>query len=105
MTNRQNNAFHKFCELIAIEYNEIGLSMNNIEFANLDFNIRFDKDIVKKQIVKKIIKQYWDLESTQDLDNYKLNQIIDMFNLHFAQIGRKVYFPSIETLMFKLDKE
>jgi hypothetical protein len=104
MTRKQQKAFHLWIKLLSDEFNEIGFS-TTIDLTNFFFELRFSPSLFKEQIIKPLIYQIWEKESTKELDTLHVNEIIDIFNIKFAEMGREVEFPSFEKMLNEFEKE
>lgn len=104
MTAQQRKAFEKWMDMLSVEFNEIGIT-SQVDLLNFIFDLKYTRSIIREQLIKPIIKQLWDFESTKELTTHHINELIDVFTLALGQKGREVKFPSIEQLMFELDKK
>ena len=100
-TKKQNNSIHKYCELLAHEFNEAGLDMKLVLKPKVD--IEWNTESVKKYIWKPIQKSLFGIESTTKLKRgeKQIEQIWEHINRHlsqrFAEWIKPIPFPSIET--------
>ena len=100
-TLKQNNSIHKYCELLAHEFNEAGLDMKLVIKPEVD--IEWNTESVKKYIWKPIQKSLFGIESTTQLKRgeKQIEQIWEHINRHlsqrFAEWIRPIPFPSLET--------
>ena len=100
-TLKQNNSIHKYCQLLAHEFNEAGLDMKLVLKPNVD--IEWNTESVKKYIWKPIQKALFGIESTTKLKRgeKQIEQIWEHINRHlsqrFAEWIKPIPFPSLET--------
>ena len=100
-TVKQNASIHKYCQLLAHEFNEAGLDMKLVLKPEVD--IEWNTESVKKYIWKPIQKALFGIESTTKLKRgeKQIEQIWEHINRHlsqrFAEWIKPIPFPSLET--------
>jgi len=90
-TNLQNNALHTYCNKVAIELNERGITFT--DFFNPGFEVPWSKEIVKEQIWKPVQKAMTGEESTTKPKTNEYPKIYDHINLKLAEYGIHVPWP------------
>lgn len=80
-TIKQNSALHLWCSQIAKVLNANNLYMSGI-FGN---DILWSGELVKTQIVKSLIKQQFDIDSTTKLKRKEIDTIIDLITQIFGE--------------------
>ena len=99
-TIRQNNALHKYFELLAEELNEAGLDMKKTLKPSID--IPWDKHGVKEYLWRPIQEAMLGKKSTTKLNTKEIDKIYDTLNRHLSErFGLTVLFPSSEENIFK----
>jgi hypothetical protein len=94
-TNKQNNALHKFCELLAIALNDAGLDMKKT--LKPDADIPWTKELVKEYIWKPVQKAAIGKKSTTEMSTLDPSQVYEIINRHMSEKhGISVPFPSEE---------
>ena len=95
-TPTQNNALHKFCELLAEALNDAGLDMRVV--LKPEIEIPWDKTSAKKHLWKPIQKALTEKESTTDADTTDYSKVYEVLNRHMGEKhGIHVPWPSKET--------
>jgi hypothetical protein len=93
-TLQQNKALHKYCELLAKELNEHGITMQEFlsQAVDLDWNTRTVKEVIWKPIQKALLGK----NSTTELDKVEdINEIWEHINRHIGtNWGLYVLFPA-----------
>ena len=102
-TSAQNNALHKYFELIADELNEAGLDMRVV--LKPEIEIPWSKDTIKDYLWRPIQIAQLQKVSTIQLTTRDLDKVFDTFNKHIGKFGIFIPFPSIESLMNSLGEE
>jgi tRNA U54 and U55 pseudouridine synthase Pus10 len=90
-TNLQNNALHTYCNKVAIELNERGITFT--DFFNPGFEVPWSKEIVKEQVWKPVQKAMTGEESTTKPKTNEYPKIYDQINLKLAEYGIHVPWP------------
>lgn len=98
-TLTQNAALHLYWTQIANELNNQGQTR---EFCS--FEIPYNMEYLKS-LWKGLQFQLYEIESTTQINTYQINELIDVFSLHFGQLGIYIEFPNWQTFLNKLDKE
>ena len=98
-SNAQNAALHLYLTQIADQLNNAGYTFTNA----LDLEIPFTMELIKESIFKPTMKELFGINSTTKLTTEMINQMIDVFSLHFGQKGIYIEFPSIQSFLNKLD--
>ena len=101
-TTSQNNALHKYFELIADELNDAGLDMRVV--LKPEVEIPWSKQTVKDYLWRPIQILQLKKTSTAILTIRDLDKVFETFNRHIGKFGVCVPFPSIESLIDKLEK-
>ena len=104
ISNRQRKALELFFKVISEQFKNAGQTFN-YTVLSIEFQLPFTPIIVREQIWKPIQKALFDIDTTKDLDTDKINQIIDVFTLHFAKSGLNIEFPSLQSLLNRIDLE
>lgn len=100
-TVRQNRALHLWCTKIAKVLNENNLYMTGI-FGN---DILWTMELVKTQIVKGLIKQVFDIDSTTKLKRKEIDKLIDMITQIFGEKKGIVIPPFPERKLWDEEKK
>ena len=100
-TPSQNNALHKYFELVAEALNDAGIS--RMEYAELvksrGIELSWSKENVKEDMWKLIQYAKLKKESTTELDKLEVDDIQrEMHNFLASKFGIDVPFPSEESL-------
>lgn len=92
-TLQQNKALHKFCEEVARELNNQGITVQ--KFLDHAVELDWNKDTVKNLIWKPIQKALTDKGSTTELDKINdIDLIYDHINRHLSiEFGISVDWP------------
>jgi len=94
-TTRQNNALHKYFELLADELNASGYDMREVLKPEVD--IEWTTENVKNYIWRPVQKAQLGKESTTDLSTTDIDKIYETLTRHLGQkFGIYVPFPSQE---------
>lgn len=80
-TAKQNSAIHLWCTKIAETLNSHNLYMTGI-FGN---DIMWDMGLVKEQIIKKMIKLLFNIDSTTKLKRKEIDTLIDHITYIFGE--------------------
>lgn len=95
----QNSALHKYFELISDKLNEMGFTFSYTGLKGFELNIKYTPRIVKTMIIKPIMVNMFNIESTTKLTTEMINDIIDVINGYFSSRGEYIPFPSIQSLI------
>lgn len=99
-TLTQNDALHKFFELLATELNDAGLDQRVVLKPSIA--IPWDKTSIKEQIWKPIQNAQLVKKSTTELTTDEVSKIYETINRHIGEkFGVHVPFPSIEQLLLE----
>jgi hypothetical protein len=94
-SKKQNNALHKYFELLAIELNESGLDMKKVLKPTVD--IPWGKETIKEFLWKPIMEAQTRKKSTTELTSKQIDAVFDTVNrLLSEKFGVHIPFPSIE---------
>lgn len=93
-TPTQNNALHKYFELVATELNDAGYDIKKTIAHQMD--IPWSLESVKELIWRQAQKTLKGKVSTTELLTNEINDIYDVVNRYLAQFGIHVPFPSNE---------
>jgi len=105
-TLSQNSALHKYFDLIAKQFQELGLTYNYMnQFTGHTIELAYTSNLVKDFIWRPIQQTLFNIESTTEIDTNQINQIIEVLTLHFGKHGIKIDFPSWQTWMNEIDKK
>ena len=88
----QNASIHLFCEFIAIELNNYGLTYN----SEIGPQIIYTMTLVKETIWRPIQVVMFGIESTTKLEKHMVGSIAEIIIKHFADKGIKLEFPSLQ---------
>lgn len=90
----QNNALHKWFELLAIELNERGLDMKKV--LERIVSIPWKKETIKECLFKPIMNDQVLKDSTADLTSKEVDEVFETINRFLAEeFGVHIPFPSI----------
>lgn len=93
-TIKQNRALHLFFKWIAKELNDLGMTFVFRGLKGVKIEIPYTETLVKESIWKPIQKTLFDINSTRDLDTFKINTILDVLTNFFAESGVSITFPN-----------
>lgn len=98
-TLTQNAALHKYCELLAEELNNSGLSMQKVLKPSIE--ITWTKESVKKYLWHPIQEAMYEKTSTADLSTDQVSKVYEILNRHLGEkFHTHVSFPSEEPPLF-----
>lgn len=93
-TARQNRALHKYCEEVARELQNTGITVSTfVKNIQADFTME-----TVKMMWRAFAKAKYGKESTKQLTTKQINEVYDECNRHIAQFGIHIPFPSNEDL-------
>jgi hypothetical protein len=101
-TNRQNRALHLYFQMVSDTLNEAGLDMKEL-LPEID--IPWSKSAVKEYLWRPIQKVQIQKSSTTEMTTKDIDIIFDTLNRYLAKYGIHEDFPSIETIMYKLQEK
>ena len=90
-TSLQNRSLHLYCEMVASELNERGIT--TVQFFDEGFEMPFTQDIVKDNIWRKVQVALLDKESTIDLERKECEKVYDIINLKLSERGLHIPWP------------
>ena len=98
-TIQQNNALHKYCELVASALNDAGLNIEEV-LKNFTFELDWTKDSVKEILwrtaQKRLLKKYSTTELKKQGD---IDKVWEAMNRFLAKLGvESIPFPSEEQI-------
>jgi len=94
-TPTQNNALHKYFELLADALNDAGLDMKRT--LRQDIDIPWTKETIKEYLWKPIQRAQVMKGSTTELNTSEVSKIYETLNRHLGEkTGVFVPFPSVE---------
>ena len=98
-TIQQNKSLHKWCEMIAEEYNNAGLDIETV-VKNYTMDLFWTKEAVKEVLIRHIIRNMFKKESTTEImKTGELDKLIDVITKFNAKMGiGYIPFPSEEKL-------
>ena len=102
-TPTQNDALHLYFEMIADQFNDLGLSFEFKNILGYSVSLMWTKQLVKDYIWKPIQKFLFETDSTTEINTQQINDIILVLQKHFAEIGCDVEFPSMQTFLNSQD--
>ncbi|MCP4527356.1 MAG: hypothetical protein GY833_15790 [Aestuariibacter sp.] len=106
MTRQQQKALHLYFKLIAEQFREIGMPFRyHLEILNKYIELPHTGNIVKEFVWRPIQLALFDIKSTKDITTQQVNEIVNVMNVYFGEKGYDIQFPSIESFMFKMDKQ
>lgn len=91
-TPTQNNALHKYFELVAEALNDSGYDIRKTISHQMD--IPWSKESVKELIWRQAQKTYLGKVSTTELNTKEIDGVYDVVNRYLAQFGIHIPFPS-----------
>lgn len=91
-TPQQNNALHKYFELVAEELNNAGFDIQKTITHQMD--IPWSKESVKELIWRQAQKTLKQKVSTTELSTKDIDEVYDVVNRYLAQFGIHIPFPS-----------
>lgn len=100
----QNRALHKFFSIISNQLNEIGQEFGHLDFKDDLVYTKHTGIIIKEFIWRPIQKAMFNIESTKDINTNQINDITDVLIKYYGEMGLSISFPSIQNLMFEMDK-
>lgn len=103
-SNQANRALHLYFTQISRALNEEGHTFM-IDIKGIHYECPFTLEIVKNAIWKPIQLTLFDITTTKKLTTQIINTIIDVISLWLSEKGIMIEFPSIETLLNRLDFE
>jgi hypothetical protein len=80
-TGSQNNALHKYCELLAEALNDRGLEMSHEVFEG-DVELSWTKSAVKEKLWKPIQEAMFNKKSTTKANRNEYSKVYDQLNKH-----------------------
>jgi len=96
-TLKQNDAIHKYFDLLAEALSDAGFDVRKT--LRHDIDIPWDGELIKKLIWKTVQETMTDKKSTSKLDTKEVSEIYEVINRHTAsKFGVSVPFPSREAL-------
>ena len=101
-TLRQNSALHLYFQLVADTLNNAGLDMRAVLKQGVE--IPWSKNTVKEFMWRPIQELQLQKRSTTELTTRDIDIIFDTMNRHLAKHGVHEEFPSIESLIYRLEK-
>lgn len=97
-TLTQNNAIHKYFELLANDLNDAGLSMQKVLKPSVD--IDWTPEMVKTYLWKPIQEAMYQKKSTTELTTKEVGQVYETLNRHLGtKIEIHTPFPTNEPEM------
>ena len=97
-TLTQNNAIHKYFELLANDLNDAGLSMQKVLKPNVD--IDWTPEMIKTYLWKPIQEAMFQKKSTTELTTKEVGQVYETLNRHLgSKIEIHTPFPTNEPEM------
>lgn len=100
-TLRQNRALHKWFSMLAETLNDAGLDQKKVLKPSVA--IPWDRNSIKNQLFRPIMKAQIGKVSTTDLTTKEINLIYETLIRHLGEkFGIDQDFPSIETIMMNL---
>lgn len=99
----QNRALHLYFQSVADILNEAGLDMRAVLKPGIE--IPWSKETVKNFLWRPIQRIQLGKESTKELTTVDIDKVFDTMNRHLANHGVHEDFPSIETIMLRLEEE
>lgn len=72
-STRQNRSLHLFADRLATELNGKGMDMRVV--LKPEYRLNWDKDSVKENLIKPIIKALYGLESTTELSTAQVSKV------------------------------
>lgn len=95
-TNSQNRSIHLFCEWVAFELNNAGLT-RKLKLPDIGVvDVLWSKETIKDGIWKPIQKVLLNKESSTELSCAEVTQVYEHFNLWLSEKGISVPFPNEE---------
>lgn len=99
-TLRQNNALHKYFEMVAETLNEAGLEMKKVLENSVD--IPWSKETIKELIWRPIQEAQLKKKSTTKLSVKDVDIIFETVNRFLSTLGIHIPFPSFEAMLVAL---
>lgn len=92
-TLTQNASIHKFCSMLAQEFNDAGLDMQTVLAEGT--SIPWSEEKVKDDIWRKVQIALLSKKSTTELNTNEVSQVYEIINRHIGQtFGMFVPFPN-----------
>ena len=98
-TKKQNNSLHLFCEQVADELSNHGVSLQ-VFIQNLSVDLTAEN---VKSAIRAIGNEKFMKTSTADLTTKELQACYEEINRHISQWGIHIPFPSEETMAEALE--
>ena len=95
-TSRQNRAMHKFFEILAEQFNEMGLGYQDIFSVNIE--VKWTPALVKEALWRHVQRVSTGKESSTKLTTKELSDIAEAIERGLAIKGIDIAFPSIDSL-------
>lgn len=89
-TLQQNKSLHKYCQQVATELNNAGVSME-VFIKNIEADHTMES---VKSLWRAFAKAKYGKTSTKELTKAQIDQVYDEVNRHLAQLGIHINFPS-----------
>lgn len=102
-TKRQNDALHKYFELVAGVLNDAGLDMRQVLKPEVD--IPWNTYNVKEFLWRPVQILQLGKESTTQLTTKEIDLVYDTLNRHLSKLGISEPFPSLKEIAEKSRKE
>jgi hypothetical protein len=103
-TITQNSAMHLLFDQLATELNDAGLDMKRTLKPEVD--IPWSKETVKEFIWRPIMIAQLNKKSTTELTTKEIDKIFETLSKHLGEkLGIQIDFPSIESLLYKQNKD
>jgi len=94
-SNTQNRALHLYYKFIVNTFLEHGISFKYIdEMTGEIIEIPYTVELVKERIWRPVQIAMFNIKSTTKIDTFKINQILEVLAVHFAEKGFEVKFPN-----------
>ena len=93
-TNKQSRALHKYCELVAKDLNDAGITFTM--FFKDGYEVPWNTDIVKDEIWRPVQRVMERVESTTDLKRNRVSEVYEVVNSKLADHGIHTPWPSKE---------
>lgn len=100
-SNAQNASLHLYFTQLAEQLNNAGYTFTNA----LGMEIPFTMELIKESIWKPTQFEMFGTKTTTKLTTEMINQLIDVFSLHFGQRNIYVEFPNWQSFLNKIDAE
>jgi hypothetical protein len=95
----QNRALHLYFNMLSEQLNNAGYTFVNI----MGIETHYTPELIKEMIWKPLQLSLYNIKSTSKINTKQINEIIDIFSLHFGEKGIYIEFPNYQSFICKLE--